>query len=934
MTSPPESFLRARVLAVLVASLAFAAPAAAAPRKVGPPKTSWSVSKIVQGAGKQVLGHNTTRARRFFKRFDLGHQGFAFDSPHFSENARPEVSWDRDGQAVLAQAPSLDRINPQGSPKGSVAHLNMLQAFEKDAGSASLRITLRQVLLELVDAQGPLSQFECPVVGSAPCPMLRSLVRVRVQASKLSGGRPLLDLGGAVYVEGHQHDWQVFAVTDSRSRGAFWEGALFAVSRDVGRNGSQSHVVLFAGNHTQIPLTVPLRSLEDGERFTVRVTMHAEAIDERGGESAAQAFVLDPEHAAPMVSSHGLERLPAPKLKEPAVRPQPAASCPAGPRRHAGRLQFSSGTFSVGEASGTPMVLVTRTGGARGATSVTVKTTPGSAQSGADYTRTRTRVRFEDGDSARRLVEIPIREDLLAEPPETFTVSLTHARCAKLGTRRTATVTILDDDQPPPPPPPSFTVGGTVEGLAGSGLVLVNRGTELHVTGNGPFTFPGTFPDGSTLDVRVQTQPTNPDQVCTVVGGRGTITADVSDVTVHCTTLPTGRLDTSFGTGGRVSVPGSGEARALVIQANGQRDGNIIAVGPRAVGTTFQSQFGAARFDTAGNLDLSFGTNGLAETRLGGADDKAFDAVRRQDDRFIAVGQADPSGLANTDFGVMAYTADGQPDVTFATGGFRTTDIAGHGDVARAIAIQSFDNKILVAGSAFTSPVDQDFAIVRYNEDGSLDTTFGGDGIVTTNFGTENDSASAISVDRLGTITVAGNAGEDIALARYGPDGELDPTLGGDGTVVSDLGFGEVANDVFLSFGDAILVAGTRLGPKLNAEAMVASYGANGKQNLGFGNNGVAEADFSDGNDSGDELTLDRNDEIVLVGTASSATVSDMALARFRLDGTLESTLTTDFHGAGDFGHDVAAFANGTVLAAGSTANGGDNQFALMRAFF
>ena len=86
--------------------------------------------------------------------------------------------------------------------------------------------------------------------------------------------------------------------------------------------------------------------------------------------------------------------------------------------------------------------------------------------------------------------------------------------------------------------------------------MLVNRGTELHLSGNGRFTFPGTFPAGSPLDVRVQAQPTNPDQVCSVVDGTGTITADVTDVAVHCTrvAIPAG-LDTTFGSGGRVTIP-------------------------------------------------------------------------------------------------------------------------------------------------------------------------------------------------------------------------------------------------------------------------------------------------------------------------------------------------------------------------------------------
>lgn len=443
------------------------------------------------------------------------------------------------------------------------------------------------------------------------------------------------------------------------------------------------------------------------------------------------------------------------------------------------------------------------------------------------------------------MVEIPIREDLAAESPETLTVSLAHARCAKLGKRRHATVTILDDDQPPPPPPPSFTVGGTVDGLAGSGLVLVNRGTDLHVTGNGAFTFPGTFPEGSTLDVRVQTQPTNPDQVCTVVGGSGTIRADVRNVAVHCTSLPTQGLDTDFGSGGRVSVPGGGDGRAVLTQEHG-----IVTIGPRAVGTTFQSQFGATRHDAAGNLDLSFGTNGIATTRLGGADDKAFDAALRDSGRFVAVAQADPAGLANTDFGVMAYTADGQPDVTFATGGFRTTDISGRGDVANAVDVQ-FDGKIVAAGFTFTTPVDSDFALVRYNQDGSLDPTFGGDGIVTTDFGTENDAARAVEVTPNGTIVAVGNAGED---GQRGPPQfrQLDP----------------------------------RRRHPARAQAEPRGHGR--------------------------QLRPERQ---------AQHRVRHQRRCRGRPQRR-------------DFGHAVSNDGRGGIFAAGSTANGGDNEFALMHAFF
>ena len=124
----------------------------------------------------------------------------------------------------------------------------------------------------------------------------------------------------------------------------------------------------------------------------------------------------------------------------------------------------------------------------------TVRTRAGSARAGSDFTSKTTRLRFGNGDVSPRLVEIPIREDRATEFPERFSVSLDHPRCAKLGKLRTAQVTIIDDDRVPPPPvspPASVTLGGTVDGLQGTGLVLENLGAELPVSGNGAFTFPG-----------------------------------------------------------------------------------------------------------------------------------------------------------------------------------------------------------------------------------------------------------------------------------------------------------------------------------------------------------------------------------------------------------------------------------------------------------
>jgi uncharacterized delta-60 repeat protein len=255
--------------------------------------------------------------------------------------------------------------------------------------------------------------------------------------------------------------------------------------------------------------------------------------------------------------------------------------------------------------------------------------------------------------------------------------------------------------------------------------------------------------------------------------------------------------------------------------------------------------------------------------------------------------------------GLARYTAEGQPNPAFAASGFVRTDVAGRADGANAVAVQP-DGKFVVAGFAQTTPVDFDFALLRYKPDGTLDPSFGGDGIVTTDLGSEDDAANAVAIQPDGNIVAVGVTGENVALVRYLPNGELDRTFGGTGIVVSDLGFDDVANGVAITSGGTIFVAGTRLGPHTNLDPFVASYGPNGRLNLGFGNFGIADTDLSGGDDFGDDIVLDSSGGIVVV--------------------------TTDFHRAGDFGHALAVDPRGGIVAAGTTANGSENEFALMRA--
>lgn len=938
------------VLSALAGSAATARPVQAASRAAGPntdPLRFWSVSKIVQGAGEVSVQSGAQLGGTLQQTAEVGRVAFnlPLEAPFWyflpRDNAFGGVFSNKTGAqySVLAQAPTPTPIGP-GAPKGAVTHLDEYQAYEKDSSNASLRITLSDLLLQTVDDNDKLGAWECP--PRVTCDPIRTIVRFHARAYAASAGGDFFDVGGIAYLEGHQHSWRPGAATSVDSRGPLWGEDDFKVDGDADDSGTGAAGKMFPTK--ALRLKVPLDAVRLGELFAVHVSLEAEAANDRGFESAAQAFVQDPQHGTPgLLSARGLGPLGKPRFKEPSVKLPPAARCPTGVRRHAGTVQLSSPAFAVEEAARTPMVLVTRTGGSRGRVSVRVSTSGGTARSGLDFTSTTTRVTFANGETSPRFVEIPIREDHAAEPPEKFTVSLSHPQCGRLGAQRNAAVTIFDDPQPPSTPPggsQTFTIGGTVDGLRGSGLMLSNLGAAVPVSANGSFTFPGTAVSGQGYEVNVMTQPSNPDQVCTVDHGTGQVSsANVTDVAVHCQTsvIPSG-LDSTFGGSGRVSTPvgGNGEGQAVVIQPSGQ----IVTAGWRAVGvvtTGIATDFALTRHNSDGTPDTNFGSGGVATTDLGGPGDEANDAALLPDGGIIAVGRTDAAGILNSDFGLVRYNPDGTPNTSFDTDGIVTTDFFGRGDQANAVAVQP-DGKIVVAGFAtHATGIDSDFALARYNPDGSLDTSFDGDGIVTTDLGTQSDDARALVIQPDGRIVVVGTAGEDIALARYTPDGKLDTSFGAGGFKITDLGFEDVATGVALTPDGKIVIAGHTIGATLNNDFLLARYDAAGTLDTTFGSRGTVTTDVGGGADFAENLTVDVQGRIILVGRATSPTILDMALVRYTPDGTPDTSfdsdgiLTVDFHGRGDFGQDVAIDSSGKIVAAGYTANGGDTEFALTR---
>ena len=154
----------------------------------------------------------------------------------------------------------------------------------------------------------------------------------------------------------------------------------------------------------------------------------------------------------------------------------------------------------------------------------------------------------------------------------------------------------------------------------------------------------------------------------------------------------------------------------------------------------------------AGSLDLSFDLDGIVTTDIGTPNDASYSIAIQSDGRLVVVGQSN-NGSTSYDFTIVRYNSNGSLDTTFDTDGIVTTDIGNNLEVANSVAIQG-DGKIVVVGYRFNTLID-DIAVVRYNINGSLDTSFDSDGIVITDIGISSDRANAVTLQPDGKILVA-----------------------------------------------------------------------------------------------------------------------------------------------------------------------------------
>jgi uncharacterized delta-60 repeat protein len=369
-----------------------------------------------------------------------------------------------------------------------------------------------------------------------------------------------------------------------------------------------------------------------------------------------------------------------------------------------------------------------------------------------------------------------------------------------------------------------------------------------------------------------------------------------------------GDLDPTFDGDGKVTthfVYDDG-ARGVAVQP----DGKIVAAG-YAICTPCAPPFTPhdlvlARYNPDGALDSSFGNGGRTRADFGAPADEAFAVVLQSDGKIVAAGFAgrnnDPT---SGDFALARFLSNGTLDPTFDGDGMVTTDFVGNADEAHAVAIQP-DGKIVATG--FARAVGTDFALARYLPNGLLDPTFDGDGKVTVSGLVSTDNrANGLVIQPDGKIVAAGCAScfssdADFALVRYNPGGSLDASFGGDGSVTTDFdGSEDAANGLALQADGKLVAAGlATVGLRVFG---LARYAADGSLDPTFDGDGEVATAMGNGSEARG-VAIQRDGKIVAAGVACVDCLpgSDFGLARYRVDGSLDPTFSEDGRVFTDFG--------------------------------
>ena len=340
---------------------------------------------------------------------------------------------------------------------------------------------------------------------------------------------------------------------------------------------------------------------------------------------------------------------------------------------------------------------------------------------------------------------------------------------------------------------------------------------------------------------------------------------------------------------------------------------------------------------TPGDFDPSLDADGRVLSHFGGFEE-ALTLLVQSDGKLVAGGFSNATNFSSNDFALARYNPDGSLDTSFGTGGRVLTAFGGQ-DVTISL-VQQADGKLVAAGGSNVRG-DLDFALARYNPDGSLDPSFGAAGLILTGFGGGEERADALIQQADGKLVAAGvtRIGDsaspgNFALARYNQDGSLDPSFDSNGRVLTT--FGADRDDVALALlqqpdGQLVAAGGT------NGAFALVRYNPDGSLDTSFGNGGGVLTRFG-GAVTARALVRQPDGKLVAAGESSASGAPDFTLARYNPDGSLDTSfgvggrVVTDFGGnSDDVAEELVLQPDGKLVAAGGSNAAGRFDVALAR---
>lgn len=384
-----------------------------------------------------------------------------------------------------------------------------------------------------------------------------------------------------------------------------------------------------------------------------------------------------------------------------------------------------------------------------------------------------------------------------------------------------------------------------------------------------------------------------------------------------------GTIDTSFNGTGITSVYFG--ASSYVRDVTLQSDGKLIISGmARELGEDY-SQFIHARLNQNGTLDETFGIDGFAKADISESNDTVSRVILTNNNRILA------AGTSENNFTLVQYLLNGQLDSSFSADGIQTVNLM-QLNIGFDVKQHPETNKIYMLGYGNS----QEFLLMRFNPDGSLDTSFDSDGMVSINASLRADYGTSLELLPNGKILLSGystSIGEEYRglLVQLNADGSLDNTFANGGIIEkkSLYSLDYAYSSIVQTDGKIIEVGYTH--NTGNADMVITRYLADGFLDPSFSNNGILTVDIAGGTDRAYGVVQQANGQLIIAGESYNGSNSDFTLVRVNNDGTVDGIVRTAVGDGYDRIRAITQQADGKLLVAGSSQESGFTHLTLAR---